>query len=141
MTKDPNLIHEQQQRAYLLMAGGIVIMILSVASVLFFGASFAIVVAAVLPAAILFYFGFQSYSALSSGSLYPSKGRREAHLKAGQTAFWVLLGTIMIDDVFSILPEDHLHTSLIYIGILTLVVLLVYEYVQHDNSPPLRDES
>lgn len=71
-------------------------------------------------------YGVRVRRAATAGEVLVSVETREAYIRAGNGAYAILFGTILLDSTFGVLPREHLHDSLFYIGILPHLGLLVY---------------
>lgn len=128
---------ERRRSGVFLMISGVVLIIGSVVGVILTELDHLTAIAAVIPATILLSLGYKFFSASDSDLLY-EQSTAILNREASTTAFWVLIGSIMIDDIFGVIPSERLHISLIYIGLFTLVVSLLYNIIEkgETNSAP-----
>lgn len=126
MAPQPRSLRRQRLSGYVLLVGALSIESLLVALVVFGTAPAVLPVFAGIPALIVGYFGARALLAARSGTVWLDEESTYPRRRAGQTAFWTLLAAIMMDDLFGLFPEEHLHASLIYVGVGTLFAALAY---------------
>lgn len=129
---------ERRRNGAFLMIGGVILLVGTVAAVIFTELAALTAIAAVVPATVLFYIGYKSFSATDSDLLY-DQSTTILNREASTTAFWVLIGSIMIDDFFGVIPSERLHTSLIYIGFSTLLVSFLYHKIENKENTSIPD--
>lgn len=118
-------IDRQRWAGYVLLAGAVLVAGGYLALVIVAGGP-PLMLLATLPALVLAVVGYKAIEAARRAEPLLSPRERAAHHRAGSTAFWVLLTTIMLDEWVRVLPAAHLHTSLIYVGVGAIVPLTLY---------------
>lgn len=116
----------QSIAGWTLLSGGILLEALLLYLLVFEGTHWQIVVGSSLPAMILLYFGAISIYSSSKGEIVATEEEVQPHRKAGHTSFWILLAVIMMDEMFQFFPQNNVHMSLIYVGVLSVGLLLMY---------------
>lgn len=117
MTDDGSRLRHQRRGGTILVAAGIVLLAVLVGIVAFGDAPVIVLLAGLVPVFMVGY-GVRARRAATAGEVLVSVETREAYIRAGNGAYAILFGTILLDSTFGVLPREHLHDSLFYIGIL-----------------------
>ena len=108
-----------------ILAGGVVFL-LALAGWLVNYMSVYVVVSSLVPAVVLCAIGAVNSAGIELPDLTGNRLNDEDVTRSGTIAFYVLLGAIVFDRYVGFVSEANTHVALIYVGIFTNLLLLVY---------------
>lgn len=118
-------IKQQRLVGYMLIGGGILLQMMILVLIGLGQSGIPLLLAGLIPSAILIFYGLKAVKS-SKRDIFISNVQDRSYQKGSSTAFWVLLTSIMVDNMFSILPRENIHAALIYIGIFSVIVGIIY---------------
>jgi len=119
-------IRKQRQTGYLLFAIAGAVVLLLAALVLFYDYPPVFVLGALLPGAILVFWGYRNVTAARNDTVVIDERTSEIYDKAGHSAFWILMTVIIVDRAVAFIPSEG--TGLIYslAGVASFAVFYAY---------------
>lgn len=126
MPMDEPHLRRQSRSAYLLLASGVLIAGGAIALTVAGLGSVPMVLGAIPIGALFLYFGYRAYTASKRGEVLFDEGDESPYLLAGSQSFWVLLGIVMIDAAFGIVPNAEVSAWLLVVGVVSFYAFVAY---------------